>query len=246
MPFYNEDVARRRFFVESISDGRAELADEEARHLGRVLRAEPGQKYEVSDGSAVWLAEITEAAPSRVVFRTIEPVEVAPLVPRITLCVALIKFDRLEWAIEKATELGVERILPVATARCEKGLFEASRKRSVRWRRIALESSQQSRRLAPPEILDAAQWKQALATAAPVRFFLDEAGGACLAACLPPERTPSDEVALLVGPEGGWTGSERAEALAAGWTPVSLGPRILRAETAVLAALSVLSSTWAI
>jgi 16S rRNA (uracil1498-N3)-methyltransferase len=160
----------------------------------------------------------------------------------VTLCAALIKFDRFEWIVEKATELGVERILPVEATRSERGLFEASRKRSERWQRIARESSQQSRRVRIPEILPAVRFGEALATEAPHRFFLEETTAPALLHEIPEER--QDTVALLAGPEGGWTDAERAEALAAGWGAVSLGPLVLRAETAACAALAVVMAAW--
>lgn len=237
-------MARRRFFVDPPRAGMAELRGDEARHLTRVLRVEPGQKFELSDNSSVYLAEIAEARGERVLFRILEPLE-SPRVPvRITLCAALVKFDRFEWIVEKATELGVESILPVETTRSEKGLYEASRKRSERWERIARESAQQSRRARLPEILPAVRFPAALATEASCRYFLDEAGAPPLVSLAPAIRTSTDTVALLLGPEGGWTDAERAQALAAGWQPAGLGPTILRAETAAVAALSVIVSTW--
>src|SRR5215469_8294921 len=130
-------MAKRRFFVEAIRGGTAELHGDEARHLTRVLRAEAGQRYEITDSQAAWLAEIAEARGDRVVFRVIEPVESPEMPVQITLLAALIKFDRFEWMIEKATELGVERIVPFEAARTEKGLLEASAKRTQRWKRIA-------------------------------------------------------------------------------------------------------------
>jgi 16S rRNA (uracil1498-N3)-methyltransferase len=228
-------LARRRFFVDTIRGGQAELRGEEARHLTRVLRVEAGQQFEISDNGSVYLAEVVEARGERVVFRAGEPVDSPPPAARVTLCAALVKFDRFEWIVEKATELGVERILPVETARSEKGLFEASRKRSERWQRIARESSQQSRRARLPEILPAARFEAALATAAASRVFLDEAAAPPLLAVL----GGAEEVALLLGPEGGWTGHEREQAAAAGWRPASLGNQILRAETAATAALAI-------
>ena len=151
-------MARRRFFVESILGGTAELRGEEARHLTRVLRVETGQRFEISDNRTAWLAEVSEARGDRVVFRVIEPVE-SPAAPvRITLIAAIVKFDRFEWIVEKATELGVERILPMEAARTEKGLLDASQKRAERWRRIARESSQQARRATVPEILPSARF----------------------------------------------------------------------------------------
>jgi 16S rRNA (uracil1498-N3)-methyltransferase len=235
-------VARRRFFVDSIRSGTAELRGEEARHLTRVLRVEPGQRFEISDNQHAYLAEISEARGERVVFHVLEPIAAVPLPVRITLCAAIVKFDRFEWMIEKATELGVDRILPVDAARTEKGLFEASRKRSERWARIARESSQQSRRVRIPEILPAVRFERCLAETAEHRYFLDEGPAPPLLREIPAER--SDTVALLIGPEGGWTDAERQLAIAAAWYPVSLGPLVLRAETAASAAIAGVINAW--
>ena len=237
-------MARRRFFVDAVRGGVAELRGDDARHLARVLRAEPGQKYEISDGHAVWLAEVAEARGDRVVFRVREPVDAPELPVRITLLPALIKFDRFEWMVEKATEVGVDRIVPVGTARTEKGLFEASRKRRDRWVRIAREAGQQSRRLREPEILAAVQFDSALKVEADSQYFLEEATAPPLLPSLPTSRVPSAHVAVLVGPEGGWTDPEREAAIAAGWNPVSLGPLVLRAETAASVAVAMLLHAW--
>jgi 16S rRNA (uracil1498-N3)-methyltransferase len=235
-------LARRRFFVDSIRGGTAELRGDEARHLTRVLRVEPGQRFEISDNQQAYLAEISEARGERVMFQVIEalPTLLSPV--SITLCASIIKFDRFEWIIEKATELGVERILPVDAARSEKGLFDACRKRSERWARIARESSQQARRVRIPEILPAVRFEHCMEQAADHRYFLDEAVAPPLLREIPEER--SDSVALLIGPEGGWTDAERQLAVAASWQPVSLGPLVLRAETAACAALAVVVSAW--
>ncbi len=222
----------------------AELRGEEARHLSRVLRAEPGQRYEITDGRTAHLAEVVEARGERVLFRVLEAVPEPGIPLHVTLCLALIKFDRLEWAIEKATELGVERILPVETARTEKGLRAASQKRSERWMRIVRESSQQSRRVRAPEILPAEGFDAVLGIAADWRCFLDETTAPPLLRVLPPKRGASDAAAMLVGPEGGWTDGERQAAIAAGWQPASLGPLVLRAETAVAAAIGILVNAW--
>ncbi len=235
-------MARRRFFVDQISDGSAELRGEDARHLTRVLRVEPGQRFEISDNQHAFLAEILEARGDRVHFRVLEPLPAVPTPVVITLCASLVKFDRFEWMVEKATELGVHRILPVDAARTDKGLFEASVKRRERWQRIARESSQQSRRVTMPEILPAVRFDRCLTEAAAHRYFLDEADAPPLLREIPAER--GDSVALLLGPEGGWTDTERAAALAANWQPVSLGPFVLRAETAAAAALALTLNSW--
>ena len=205
---------------------------------------EAGQRFEISDNQAVWLAEVTEARGPRVVFRVIEPLE-SPTAPvLLTLVAAIVKFDRFEWLVEKATELGVGRILPMEAARTEKGLFEAARKRAERWRRIARESSQQARRVSVPEILPAAPFEDCLAEPAAYRYFLEEAGAPPFLSALPERRTAADHVAVMVGPEGGWTGAERRLAAEAGWQPLSLGPLVLRAETAGIAALAVVGNAW--
>ncbi len=237
-------MARRRFFVDQVRDGGAVLTGDDARHLSQVLRAEAGQLYELSDNGSVYLGEIEAVRKDEVRFRVIErlPVDEPPL--RLTLFLALIKFERFELAIEKATELGVEAIVPVEAARSEKGLERAAVKRLDRWRKIARESSQQSRRARLPEIQAAVGIAQALSTPGAARYFLDESEGAPLLAALPSTRAATDQVLLLTGPEGGWTDAERESAQQSGWTRVSLGPSILRAETAAIAAVAILASAW--
>ncbi len=237
-------LARRRFFVESVRGDVAELHGEEAHHLTRVLRVQPGQQYEVSDNRSVYLAEIVDARPGHVLFRILQAIDSPSLPLRLTLCVALIKFDRFEWMVEKATELGVERIVPVESARSEKGLAEAARKRRQRWSRIAHEAGQQSRRVMVPEILEPIALDACFEQAADYRYFLDEVESAPLRQLFPAERTPSDRVSLLCGPEGGWTDAERTGAVARGWQRAYLGPTILRAETAAIAATAVSIHAW--
>lgn len=229
-------MARRRFFVDRIHGNHAELTGDDARHLARVLRAEPGQRYEVSDNQRAYLAEIAAITGQRVTFAILEPLPAPPPSPDITLFAALFKFDRFEWLIEKATELGVSRLVPVTAERTEKGLAAAALKRVERWRKIARESSQQSRRVRMPEIAPAEPFSAAAADTSPHRLFLDEQPGAPpLLQALP---TNAGAVAILTGPEGGWTDRERSLALSSGWKPVWLGANILRAETAAIAALA--------
>lgn len=243
-------MARRRFLVERVHDNAAEVRGEDARHLARVLRAELGQQYEIADGARAYLAEVAAVERERVVFRVVETLDAPAPAMRLTLVASLIKFDRFEWLVEKATELGVAAIVPMNAARSEKGLAEAARKRAIRWRRIAHESSQQARRLGPPEIADPQQLAGAIArggNAFELHYFLDELPGAPpLLAAIPPaaQRLPAGEVAIATGPEGGWTDAERAAALGAGWQPVSLGPLILRAETAAIVTIGMLTHVW--
>ena len=235
---------RRRFFVDQVRNGQAEISGDDAKHLTRVLRVEVGQRYEISDNRGVYLAEIETARKEQVTFRTLEKLPVAEPPLRMILCAAIIKFDHFEWMIEKATELGVAEIVPMITIRTENGLEKAAHKRLERWRRIGLEASQQSRRAHLPEITEPTSWSDVLATEADYRYALDENANLPLATVFPPDRHTEDAVALLIGPEGGWTDQERTGFIAAGWASVSLGPSILRTETAALAALSVVSSAW--
>ena len=236
---------RRRFFVDQVRNGHAEISGQDARHLTRVLRVEAGQRYEISDNRNVYLAEIETARKEHVIFRTIEKLAAEQPPLHVILCAAIVKFDHFEWMIEKATELGAARMIPVVAARTEKGLDRAAHKRLERWRRIGMEASQQSRRAHLPEVSEPVNLTEALALSATHRYALDENPAAPpLAAALPPQRNPGDSVALLIGPEGGWTEEEREEFTSAGWQPVSLGPLILRAETAAIAALAVIHSAW--
>ncbi len=239
-------MARRRFFVPEIRRGAAELTGADAEHLFRVLRVEPGQRFEISDNQNVYLAEVETARKSVIEFRIVETVEPRPAQPPVTLLPALFKFDHFEWMIEKATELGVSTIQPVEAVRTERGLAQASAKRLARWERIALEASQQSRRDRLPRIEPAVRLAKCLDLAADIRLLLDESPDAPpILPCLQKEeRTFHTHVALLLGPEGGWTSEEREEALLAGWQPCSLGSNVLRAETAAIAALSIIRA-WA-
>ena len=227
-------MARRRFFVDAVRNGAAEISGDEARHLARVLRVEAGQRYEISDNSRAWLAEVTEVRKDWVRFSMLEELAAAIERTPIVLVAALIKFDRFEWIVEKATELGVSRIVPVESERSENGLLAAAQKRVERWRRIARESSQQSRRDRLPEI-DEPRKLRGLELAGR-KFRLEEQGGNLLREAAP----GCGQVAVLVGPEGGWTDGERERLDASGWSRASLGPMILRAETAAIAAVAVL------
>jgi 16S rRNA (uracil1498-N3)-methyltransferase len=233
-------MARRRFFVPYVGDARAEISGEDARHLTQVLRVEAGQIFEVSDNTHAYLAEVVSVRKSHVQFRVLDRLpESAAQIP-VHLLVALFKFDHLELLLEKSTELGVTSVQFVRAERSDKGLEKAAEKRIDRWRRIVLEASQQSRRLRVPELYEPVRFKDALNAQAASRLFLDEdRTGIPLMESV---SASTDSVALLLGPEGGWPDHERTAARGAGWTTVSLGGHILRAETAGIAALAVVNA----
>lgn len=238
-------MARRRFFVPEVRNGTAELTGPQAEHLVRVLRAERGQVYELSDNRNLYLAEIASLRKSAVSFRVLETLEPPRPSLRLSLLAALIKSDRFEWLIEKATELGVSTVQPFEAARTERGLLQASASRLARWERIALEASQQARRVRLPTIKPAIDFAEALNVEENVRLLLDEDQQAApILDVVPQERNATDRVAILLGPEGGWTDAEREHAIERGWGACSLGETVLRAETAGVAALAVLQAAW--
>jgi 16S rRNA (uracil1498-N3)-methyltransferase len=237
-------MARRRFFVEAIERGFAQITDQDAHHLTRVLRVEPGQKFEISDNARLYLAEVETARKDLVRFRILETMDMPEPIVHVSLFASLIRFERFEWLIEKATEVGATDVTPVQTERSEKGLEQAALKRLPRWRRIARESSEQSRRARLPNIESPVDLAEALRNGQGHRYALEEAGAPPILSVLPDARQPGERVALLVGPEGGWTDRERAAVAAAGWTAVSLGQNILRTETAAIAALAIINSAW--
>jgi 16S rRNA (uracil1498-N3)-methyltransferase len=229
---------RRRFFVDAFDADRAVLTGEAAHHLGRVLRAEPGQLYELSDGTSVRLGKIGFAGRDRVEFSLLEPIPVRISPLEKTLLLAVVKFDAFEWALEKATELGVNRIMPLAAERSEKGLLIAAGKRAERWRKIAFEASQQSRRVRLPMIDNLTQPKAAFqAEVAGLKVMLSERGDARSMREVFAGQS-ANKVTLAIGPEGGWTDGEFEAASRAGFHEASLGTLILRTETAVTACLA--------
>jgi 16S rRNA (uracil1498-N3)-methyltransferase len=238
-------MARRRFFVDAVHSGRAQIAGDEAHHLSRVLRVEAGQKFEISDNQNVYLAEVESARKDLVTFAIVERIDAPEPRVRTTLLGSLIKFEHFEWMIEKATELGVERVIPVEAERSEKGLAAAAAKRIHRWSRIAREASEQSRRTRLPVIEPAVVLTRVLQPQSDYRYVLDEASAPPILSIVSAAANQAgDRVALLVGPEGGWTDRERAEIAGAGWAAVSLGHQILRAETAAIAGLSIINAVW--
>jgi 16S rRNA (uracil1498-N3)-methyltransferase len=233
-------MTRRRFLADELLNDSAALIGEHANHLARVLRARVGQEFDIATGAAVRRGRITSVKDDRVEF------ELGPEVPgaepaEITLVLAIFKFDRMEWAIEKCTELGVSRIVPVISRRTDAHLAVASAKRVERWQRIARQASEQSRRAAAPEIAEPIPVSEALKLPAALRIVLAESeqrtrlrdvGGLA----------DAPGVVLAVGPEGGWTEEELRSFHQAGWISASLGNTVLRAETAAMAATALVVS----
>jgi 16S rRNA (uracil1498-N3)-methyltransferase len=237
---------RRRFFVEQFADGTAVMQGEAAHHLGRVLRAQPGQLYELSDGNKVFLGRIETVTRDRIHFALEEEIPAYQPAVETTLLLSIVKFDAFEWALEKATELGVSVIVPLAAARSERALLAAADKRAERWKKIVAEASQQSRRVRMPEVRGVQRTSQAFAEfgglADAAKVMLSERIGAPSFRIVLTQSLASPERALLaIGPEGGWTEEEFETALAAEFQEASLGKLILRTETAVIAALASLN-----
>jgi 16S rRNA (uracil1498-N3)-methyltransferase len=229
---------RRRFFVEKFLDQRALMQGEAAHHLGRVLRAQPGQLYELSDGERVWLGRIERVGRDLVEFVLLESIPAFKPQLQTTLFLSIVKFDAFEWALEKATELGVNRIVPLAAGRSEKALLAAAPKRAERWKKLLLEASQQCRRVQLPSLDALSKPESAFASATDgTRVMLSESSAAMPLREVLSGQT-SHSVVLAIGPEGGWTDAEFAAARAASFKEASLGLLVLRTETAVVASLA--------
>jgi 16S rRNA (uracil1498-N3)-methyltransferase len=231
-------MTRRRWIADEASGDRAALIGQNAEHLAKVLRAKTGQEFDIATGERVRRGRIVKVSERRVEFELGEDVAQAPE-RDITLLLAVYKFDRMEWALEKAVELGATRIVPVIARRTSPHLASAAVKRVERWRRVVHEAAQQARRVSVPEVAAPASLKEALAAAKGLRIVLAETEqGRSLKDAIA-EAKDDGPVALAVGPEGGWTEDELRRFAEAGWISGSLGINILRAETAAIAALAI-------
>ena len=239
-------MTRRRWIADEVSGSRAALTGEHAEHLVRGLRARVGQDFDIATGENVRRGRIISVNADRVEFDLAEEIPFTSSI-QITLLLSIFKFDRMEWAIEKCTELGAARIIPVIARRTDSHLAAASMKRVERWQRIALQSAEQSRRSAPTEIDDPRKLADALQVSAALKIVLSESENQTLLRdtvqrdVVQPDATDG-EIFLAVGPEGGWTDDELQTFHQAGWTSASLGNTILRAETAAIAATAVVAS----
>ena len=235
---------RRRWIAETFSPvsghpTHAALTGEQALHLARVLRAKLGQIFDVVANGFLHRAEITAVTPQRVEFLLHEELEADAALP-LHLYLAIFKFDHFEWAVEKATELGVAAITPVIARRTEKHLGLAAVKRVERWRRIAHEASQQSRRTSVPDIADPVSLKLALhSELSPLRILLSETEQTVTLSDALTDQGYGGQCAFAIGPEGGWAPDEMTLFTQHAWQHVTLGPRILRAETAAIAAIAI-------
>lgn len=240
-------MTRRRWIADTWDEATATLAGDQAAHLSRVLRAQPGMEFDVVAGGHVWHAVIAGISGEVVRFNLIAEVEADPALP-VTLLLSVCKFDRMEWAIEKVTELGAACVVPMLAQRSEKHLAQAAASRVERWRRVALEASKQARRSDVLQIADPLPLKQAVRQdEAAVRLVLAEQERSttlhhALREALAIAGNDVPSIRMAVGPEGGWTAEEEGMFDAENWKPVSLGPRILRAETAAITAMAVVAA----
>jgi 16S rRNA (uracil1498-N3)-methyltransferase len=230
-------MQRHRFFAppSSLFDSRIALDAEESHHLARVLRLVPGAMVFAFDGNgAEYECEVArvhkDAAELQVIARLSNEVE-SPL--QLTLGQALIKGDKFDWVVQKATELGVTRLVPLVTEHSELRKAEGRESRLQRWRRIALEATKQCGRRKLIELAEVATFVQFCAAETGVKLIFSERGGSRLA-----DVPRANAVTLAIGPEGGWSERELTLAEAHGFLPVQLGNRILRTETAAVAAVA--------
>lgn len=232
-------MTRRRWIADEVSGDLAALTGPHAQHLSRVLRARVGQRFDISTGDTVRAGVVIAVSDSRVEFELGEEFP-SQVVPAVTLALAIFKFDRMEWAIEKATELGMARIIPVVAQRTESHLAAAAAKRRERWQRIARQAAEQSRSSAVPEIAEPMKLKELLKCQDEARLVLSELEHDVMLRDAIPDQ--SKQVIVAIGPEGGWAEAELIQFRDADWVSASLGNTILRAETAAIAAMAVVLS----
>jgi 16S rRNA (uracil1498-N3)-methyltransferase len=251
-------MTRRRFYTPPAAfapgEQSAKLGAEETRHLRDVLRLHTGDEIYVFNGAGrefhCAIATVTRDSTELIVIAEVEPARPeSPL--HLTLAIALLKGEKFDLVIQKATELGVKRIVPLTTERADVRLRDSddAKKRAVRWQRIALEAAKQTGRACVPEVtapltfnpllmMSAADGKKSPAKATGLMF--SEREGGSLSESTKSFAGQPTEIVALVGPEGGWTDEEIELAREAGWEIVTLGGRTLRAETAAIVAVTLL------
>ena len=234
-------MTRRRWIADEVSGDRASLTGAHAEHLARMLRVRVGQEFDIATGHAVRRGRVASVTEGRVEFELGEELPARTRV-EITLLLAVFKFDRMEWAIEKCTELGVSGIVPVIAGRTDARLAGASPKRAERWRRIALQAAEQSRQANPPAVTAPVKLQEAIEMKAGLRIVLAESGNHSSLRNVLESHPSAQETALAIGPEGGWTKDELGQFDKMGWISASLGSTVLRTETAAIAATAILAS----
>jgi 16S rRNA (uracil1498-N3)-methyltransferase len=235
-------MTRRRWIADEVSGNRAYLRDSHADHLVRVLRVQLGQQFDIATSAKVFRGTVSAIRDHVVEFDLGEELPASESTLDITLALAIFKFDRMEWAIEKCTELGVSRIIPVVARRTAAHLARASVKRVERWQRIAFQASEQCRRAVVPTIESPIDIRAASQLQGTGRIVLAESEqDVSLREALERFSNPTNLV-LAVGPEGGWTSEELAIFQEHRWTAATLGSTILRAETAAIAAMAITSA----
>lgn len=233
----------QRYFIspDQMDRGQIWITGDDVHHIKNVMRSRPGDQLVCCDGQGMdYLAEIEELDPAAIRCRVIDtsPSKGEPKT-QVTIAQSLPKGDKLEWILQKGTELGAVRFLPFTSERTVVKIDARKiEKKRERWERIVKEAAEQAHRGKVPEVAFPASWKELLEEirTAKTAWIAYEKGGRPLARVL--AEADSREILLIIGPEGGFTEREVAEAEAAGAVPVTLGARILRTETAPLAALS--------
>jgi 16S rRNA (uracil1498-N3)-methyltransferase len=238
------------FFVasEAVTPPTVRITGPLLRHLRESLRLHPGDTLTVTDDRSLrYRTEVLEVTAKHLIGRILDTVTApAKTSPSLILAQALLKGEKMDWVIQKATELGVDRIVPIhATHSVVKLHTDRTEHQLARWQRIALEAAQQSERWSVPHIDEPAKISELLTcygTTRTSRIMLAErsTGFSLQTIALPTE--PQNNVLLLIGPEGGWAKEELRLAEDQGYAAITLGPRILRAETAAIAVISILQS----
>ncbi|WP_312965501.1 16S rRNA (uracil(1498)-N(3))-methyltransferase [Stutzerimonas kunmingensis] len=231
-----------RFFIDApLSLGRHPLPEASAHYISRVLRLSAGSAVQLFDGSgSEFRGELLEVGKKSVIVELHERVTGMPESPlRIHLGQGLSRGERMDWAIQKATELGVTQITPIVSERCEVRLSdERADKRLAHWRQIAISACEQCGRSVLPVIHPPMSLSDWLPVEADLKLVLHP-----VAAPLTSHARPQT-LAFLIGPEGGLSESEVEQAANQGFQPARLGPRVLRTETAPVVALSVAQQLW--
>ena len=235
----------RKLFTDFPIEGEFYLSPDDSRHVVRVLRHVTGDVLTVSDGTGTaYTCLIADTAGERVLMRPLHKIDPEDETERyeLILAAALLKNDRFDWLVQKATELGVDRIVPIQMKHCVVKLDEKRRKeRCIRWQKIALEAAKQCGRTRVPSVDEVRTLKELIQEYDRYFFFIPYEGEE-KAARIAVERAAGEDTVICIGPEGGYAPEEIEEFTSSceQYAVVSLGKRIMRAETAALAACSVI------